>query len=70
VLDGGVPQPFLGAVALVDEVVADPQAAANLPHRGAVVALVGEGIEGQVEEVGVGYDRCHGRGGYLTGART
>jgi hypothetical protein len=70
VLDGGIPEPLLGAVALVDEVVADPEPAAHLADRGAVVALVGEGIQGQVEDVGVGHDRCHGRAGYSKRART
>ena len=36
----------------------------HLADRGTVVALVGEGIQGQVEDVGVGHDRCHGRAGY------
>jgi len=50
VVDGGVPQPLLGAVSLVDGVVADADLARHRPQRGAFVAEVGERAQRRIQE--------------------
>jgi hypothetical protein len=59
VLDGGVPQRLLRAVALVHQVVAHAEPPADLAHRRAVVAPVGERLQRQIEQVALRHDGCH-----------
>src|SRR5690606_39075530 len=58
-----VPELVLAADALGDQVVAHPERSGHLPHRGPVVAPLGEGPEGGVEDrLGRDRGRIVGRG--------